>query len=139
MKKIKNIILALVVSLSALFVATPAMAAGQCAGGVSSAECNKICNDTNLDDYQKEVAGCNIESNNIIQGHIQSIINTAIAVIGIVAVFVIVFAGQRFMTAQGDPAQIKKAKDMVFYAVIALIVATIAGAAVLFVSGAIGK
>ena len=67
------------------------------------------------------------------------IINTAIAVIGIVAVFVIVFAGQRFMTAQGDPAQVKKAKDMVLYAVIALIVATIAGAAVLFVSGAIGK
>lgn len=54
---------------------------------------------------------------------------------GIFAVLVIIIAGYLFMTARGDPAQIKRGKDAVRGAVIGLIVIILAFTITQFVLG----
>ena len=53
-------------------------------------------------------------------------INTIIAVIGLIAVVVIVIAGIMYATSLGEPGKMTQAKNMILYAVIALIVAVMA-------------
>lgn len=66
-----------------------------------------------------------------------NIIKIVIAVIGIVAVIVIIISGVTFLTSQGDPAKVKRAKDTILYAVLGLILSVLAYTIVNFVSGAI--
>lgn len=131
---VMTIMISGVLALSSLFVA-PVMA-GECANGSSDAKCNKICNDSNIDDTQKAAAGCTMTSNkeDSLAFRLTNIINIVITVVGILAVLVIVIGGQRFISAGGDPGKVKQAKDMILYAVIAVIVAGLAYAIVNFVS-----
>ena len=55
-----------------------------------------------------------------------------------VAAIFIVIAGVNFVTAQGDPEKVKKARDMVMYAVIGIIVALLARGIVALINVAIG-
>ena len=64
---------------------------------------------------------------------IQTIINLALAVLGIVAVIIIIVGGVTYTTSQGDPAKITKAKNTIMYGVIGLVVALLAFAIVNFV------
>ena len=112
--------------------------AGTCAKGVSEAKCNKICKEENLKNLSKEqknAAGCDTASGASVTNNILNVINVAIGFIGLVAVVVIVFAGQRFLSATGDPGRIKQAKDMILYAGVALVIAALAFAIVNFVAG----
>ena len=140
--KIKNVILATVIAISSLFVAAPVFADG-CSGGthLGDSNCNKICNDPYASAEQKSLAGCDMTSENKDQlpDHIVTIINVAISMIGIIAVIVIVFAGQRILIGGHDSAKLKAAKDMLLYAVIALVVATLSWAIVNYLVVAIGK
>ena len=52
---------------------------------------------------------------------------------------VIVIAGQRYVTAGGDSAKIKQAKDMILYAVVGIVVAGLAWAIINFVAANLGK
>ena len=54
-------------------------------------------------------------------------------VIGIVAVIMIMIAGIRYITANGDPGSIRAARDTVIYAVIGLAIAAMAQVTVRFV------
>ena len=109
--------------------------AGTCAKGVSEAKCNKICGAKNLSAEQKNAAGCDTASGASVTNNILNVIKVAIGFIGLVAVVVIVFAGQRFLSATGDPGRIKQAKDMILYAGVALVIAALAFAIVNFVAG----
>ncbi len=139
--RIRNIILAATIAVSALFVSVPVFADGKCADGLSGSECNKICDDPKISDSQKEIAGCKMtpDSENTLPAHIQNMINVAISVIGIIAVVVIVFAGQRILTGGGDPGKVNQAKNMIIYAVVAIVIATLAWAIINFVITATGK
>lgn len=64
---------------------------------------------------------------------ITGIINGVIAVLGIVAVVVIIMGGISYMTSSGDAAKVKKAKDTILYGVIGLIIVVLAFAIVNFV------
>lgn len=140
--KIKNIILAAVIAVSSLFVAAPVFA-DDCSGGTNlgDSKCNKICSDVKATDEQKSLAGCDMTGNKEDQlpSHIVTIINVAISVVGIIAVLVIAFAGQRIITGGNDSAKVKAAKDMILYAVVALVVATLSWAIVNYIVVAIGK
>lgn len=109
--------------------------AGTCAKGVSEAKCNKICGAKNLSKEQKNAAGCDTASGASVTNNILNVIQVAIGIISLVAVVVIVFAGQRFLSAAGDPGRIKQAKDMILYAGVALVIAALAFAIVNFVAG----
>ncbi|MBP5674908.1 hypothetical protein J6W91_01095 [Candidatus Saccharibacteria bacterium] len=137
MKKVLNILAVVAIVFSVLLAPKPVFA-GECAAGTSDPKCNPVCS-SSIDNDAKIAAGCDVASDDVAPKHIENIINVAITVVGILAVFVIVVGGQRYITSNGDPGKIKGAKDMITYAVIALIVAGLAYAIVTFIGTAIGK
>ena len=94
-----------------------------------------VCDDVEDEDVKK-LAGCTEASNknkNVVD-IIQSGVNVVISLVGMLAVFSIIYGGFTYMTAQSDAAKIKRGKDMVLYAVVALVVAFLAYGIVLFVT-----
>ena len=77
----------------------------------------------------------NVDNN--LKGDIGTIINAVIGVLGIVAVIIIIIGGVSYMTSSGDAGKVKKAKDIILYGVIGLIVCALAFAIVNFVIGGI--
>ena len=73
------------------------------------------------------------DDQNTLVNSVQGIINAIIAVLGIVAVLVIILGGVQYMTSSGDSAKVKKAKDTILYAVIGLIVAALSAVIVNYV------
>lgn len=72
-----------------------------------------------------------------LMGTVKVILNAVFAVIGVVAVVMIILGGVTYTTSQGDPSKVKKGKDTILYGVIGLIVALLAFAIVNFVLGAL--
>lgn len=68
---------------------------------------------------------------------VKVILNAVFAVIGIVAVIMVILGGVTYATSQGDPNKVKKGKDTILYGVIGLVVALLAFAIVNFVLGAL--
>jgi hypothetical protein len=62
-----------------------------------------------------------------------SIINVVIYVTGFIAVAMVVVGGVQYALSQGDPAKVKKAKDIILYGIIGLVVVILAYAIVNFV------
>lgn len=133
--KIKNIMMMVAMLAWGMLFTAPVYADGSCTGGVTG-PCNPICS-SSADAEQKAAAGCNTTSTDTVGNHVTNIINAAISVIGLIGVFVIVMAGQRLMTAAGDPGKIKQAKDMILWAVVGIIIAVLAWAIITFVLGAL--
>jgi hypothetical protein len=61
------------------------------------------------------------------------VINILSVVVGVAAVIVLIFAGLRYILAAGDSAKISSAKDTILYAIIGLVVASLAQVIVRFV------
>lgn len=68
---------------------------------------------------------------------IQTIINTVIFVVGMVAVVMIILGGVSYATSQGDTQKVKKGKDTILYGIIGLVIAILAFAIVNFVLSAL--
>lgn len=94
-----------------------------------------VCDDIE-DEDMKKIAGCNEPTgkNKDVVGIVQSGVNVVISLVGMLAVFSIIYGGFTYITAQSDPAKIKRGKDMVVYAVVALVVAFLAYGIVIFVT-----
>ena len=94
-----------------------------------------VCDDIE-DEDMKKIAGCNEPTgkNKDVVEIVQSGVNVAISLVGMLAVFSIIYGGFTYITAQSDPAKIKRGKDMVVYAVVALVVAFLAYGIVIFVT-----
>lgn len=82
----------------------------------------------------------NLQANAVCDGQndsatnmIQVVINTALIVLGMVAVIVIVIGGIRYSTSGGNSTHVKEAKDTIIYAVVGLVVAIISYSIVNFV------
>ncbi len=89
----------------------------------------KACQDADAE--QKSALGC--DKNQQAPEVVTNIFNGVLTVVGILAVLIIVVAGQRYVTSSGDPAKVQQAKNMILYGVIGLIVALLAFAVVNFV------
>jgi hypothetical protein len=61
---------------------------------------------------------------------LQEILQIVFAILGALAVLMIVIAGLRFITAQGNPQDIGKARSTIVYSLVGLLVALIAEALV---------
>ncbi len=66
---------------------------------------------------------------------IKNIIQVLLIAGGVIAVIVIVVGGLRYMTSNGEQAQVKSAKDTILYAIIGLVVTMVAYAIVTWVVG----
>jgi len=64
---------------------------------------------------------------------ITTIIKLFSAIVGIVAVFMIIFAGLRYITANGDSGNIQTARQTIMYAIVGLIIVALAQFIVQFV------
>ena len=85
-------------------------------------------------------AECGVEDGNDLMTMLNKIINVALAVIGFVAVVMIILGGVQYTTSAGDSGRVKKAKDTIMYGIIGLVVALLAYAIVNFVlSGVFGS
>ena len=73
------------------------------------------------------------EEGNGLTDKVSGIINAVIAVLGILAVVVIILGGIQYMTSNGDAGKVKKAKDTILYGVIGLIIVILSAAIVNFV------
>jgi hypothetical protein len=65
--------------------------------------------------------------------HLQAIVNTVLSVTGAIAVLIIVVAGFKYITSQGNPNEVTVARNAIIYALIGLIVIIAAFAIVNFV------
>ena len=71
-------------------------------------------------------------------GNLNNVLFWVIGMAGIIAVGVIVYGGVKFILAQGDPGKVKQASQIIAYALVGLIVITLAGVITAFATGAIG-
>lgn len=69
---------------------------------------------------------------------LQQILQIIFGIAGALAVLMIVIAGFRFVTAQGNPQEVSKARNTIVYAVIGLLIAITASAIVRLVLGEVG-
>ncbi len=124
MKKIKMLLVGAAVAVAGLFMAAPAMAV-PCPSGSLRGEATTYaqCN------LPEEEEG---KETNLFQT-IQTIINWILAVLGIVAVIMVIIGGFTYMTSQGDPGKTKRARDTILYGIIGLVIALLAFAIVNFV------
>lgn len=125
MTKIKQLIMAVMVTLGIALAVVPV------AGAVSA------INNTCADKLNANTVICKSQGDNI-NTIIKSVVNTLLFLIGVAAVLVIIFGGITYTTSAGSADAVKKAKDMILYAVIGLVIAFSAYAIVNWVLKAFG-
>lgn len=125
----KKIIITLSCAVSLFLAAltlTPALNASaisvfnQCSSNPGSA----VCKAQGTDDFSKMI---------------RNVVNVMLYILGAIAVIMIVIGGIRYSLSGGDASNTKAAKDTILYALIGLVVATLAYAIVNFVLGSIKK
>lgn len=123
MKKFKQILIVMGIVTGFGMVAMPTVSAvdvfGPCVGVSDSAVCGAKGDDANK--------------------FIKTLVDTLLFILGAVSVLVIIVSGILYATSGGDAANIKRAKDMLMYAIVGLVVALLAYAIVNFVLTQIGK
>ncbi len=123
MSKIKNIIvsIALVMGLGLVLIPSTNVSALDLFPSCSSDSSNKLCNDD----------GSNAS------GIIKNLVNTLLFVLGIVSVVMMIYGGMVYTTSAGDSSKITKAKNIIIYSVVGMVVAMSAFAIANFVVGVI--
>ena len=128
MKRLISLILALVFGFGLVAGAAPAVNAS------SSKKVNGV------EQAQQGVDSINGGNNSVnLVEIVSTILNAVFLVVGIIAVVVIIIGGINYMTSQGDPGKVKKAKDTILYGIIGLVITLLAFAIVSFVIGALQK
>ena len=120
MKYIQQVIILLGLCLGVVVALPQTAGAADIWGGCTGNQANTadICGDTK-------------QATNIVK----NLINTALSVIGILAVIMIIFSGFKYINSRGNAENIKAAKDTLLYSVIGLIVTLLSFAIVNFVTG----
>lgn len=124
MKKVL-ISLAVMVSMAIGVIAQPAWAEGT------------LCTDPNIPPELTDAAGCNTTTS--ADAVVNNVIEIVIGVLGLVAVFVMIYGGFTYMTSTGDASKVQRGKNIIIYGLVGLVVAILAYAIVKFVGGAIGR
>jgi TRAP-type C4-dicarboxylate transport system permease small subunit len=118
MKYLKNMLISLVAITGLALVAVPAGAVNvfeACTGVQNNTVCEATKTDTSAGDA------------------IRNVVNVLLYLLGATAVIVIVVGGIMYSTSGGESANVTKAKNMIMYAVIGLVLALLAYAIVNFV------
>lgn len=70
-----------------------------------------------------------------VEGTIQNFLNLFSAIIGVAAVFMMLYGGFRYITSGGDAGKVQAAQQTIIYGVVGLVVAALAQILVRFVLG----
>lgn len=132
---LKQKLLVFLAALSMMFSLVPAAAA------VSSLDCNNPPDTkTAIQCGECGAAGqpsCNTTPKGL-NSTIQAIINVLSALVAVVAVIMIIIGGFRYVTSAGNPESAKGARNTILYAVIGLVIVSIAQIIVHFVLRNVG-
>lgn len=93
--------------------------------------CSEYANDPDL----WNAAGCGTTTS--AETFANNIISVVISLIGLVAIGVMIFGGIMYVTSTGDAAKVQRAKHIIMYGLIGLLVVLLAYAIVLFVGRAV--
>lgn len=125
MIKLKQFIMAAMITFGMVLAVVPAV------GAVSA------INDTCADPLNKDSVICKSQGDSV-QTIIKAVVNTLLFLIGVASVIVIIFGAITYTTSAGSAEAIKKAKDMILYAIVGLVIAFSAYAIVNWVLKAFG-
>ena len=131
-RKIKNLIM----TFASLFVlATPlAMPVAAYADVSPSDVKNSLCSGSNFDVSGKNTANCDSGSNTSgFNNLLRNIVNIFSAVVGVIAVVMIIVGGLRYITSGGDSSKVSTAKNSIIYAIVGLVIVALAQLIVRFV------
>lgn len=103
--------------------------AGEASAGICPSDATNPNASTLAECYISAPAGT---SSNLM-GTVQSAINVAIGLVGVVAVVVMIIGGISFITSQGDAPKVTKARNTILYGLVGLIIAMLSFAIVNFV------
>jgi len=133
MKKLKQLII------SAAFVCGFGLVLAPASVGANVIEDNgaSAIEDTCADPLNADSIICKNKDDDI-KGVIGAVVNALLFLLGIAAVIVIILGGITYTVSAGNEASIKRAKDMILYAVIGLVIAFSAYAIVNWVLNAFG-
>lgn len=123
---IKKILLALAMMVGVLGVTVPVMAWDDAS--------KDVCNDTTASKQVKNAAGCGDRDADVdsTMKTVGTVLNFVIGFVAVIAVIIIVVAGINMTVSQGEPGKVAKARNMIIYAAIGLVVAILAFAIVNF-------
>lgn len=125
MKKLRYLFAAAISGLL-LFTASPALAQPIFATASSRDACNT------LEDLNPNADTCD-ESNGLANRLIKLALNLLSIIAGVIAVLMIIVAGFKYVTAQGDATELSNAKKSLIYALVGLVVVALSQAIVKFV------
>ena len=95
-----------------------------------------ICSDPAMDPELLEAAGCNTEQT--LDSVVTTLISVVLGLIGILAVCVMIYGGITYVTSAGSPEKTMRARNIILYGLVGLVVAGLAYAIVYFVSQVLG-
>jgi ABC-type Fe3+-siderophore transport system permease subunit len=136
---IKQFITGLTILLATLVPLTPALA-GATAGGIFADTLKQdACSGlSQLDDPGSDVQGCSANGAGL-NGTVKSVVNILSYFVGVAAVIMIIVAGLKFVTANGDSARVASARNTLTYALIGIAIAALAQVLINFVLSATNK
>ena len=127
-RKFKNIAVAL--SMLSL-AAAPVLALPAVATAAVNIE-QGVCSGTNFD-ISGNGSNCPTTSSTSFQGLLDNIVNIFSAIVGVIAVIMIIVGGLRYITSGGDSSRVGGAKTTIIYALVGLVVVVLAQLIVHFV------
>ena len=93
---------------------------------------SEVCNDSSIDANLRKAAGCETDDSDAPK-RVADIINIFIAVMGVIAVIMIIYGGVTMVLSLGNAEKVRKAKNIMIYSAIGLLVVLISFAIVNFV------
>lgn len=122
----KNLILIIVsVVVASVFLLAPAPKASALLSGSKDAACSGV----NLGSSST----CDSSSNGTISSLIKTILNVVSFLVGFAAVIMIMLGGFKFLTSQGESANVASARNTILYAIVGLVIVALAQFIVKFV------
>jgi len=95
---------------------------------------NNVCSGTDISLSAGTAGACaNPDSENTVNNTISLALNIFSAIVGIIAVVMIIVGGVKYITSQGESANITSAKNTILYALVGLVVVALAQVIVRFV------
>jgi hypothetical protein len=131
-KKIKNMFIALS---AVLAIATPALVPAAVYADANSTIQQGLCQGTSLDTNQTSCSASAGDAQTKINDLLTQVINIFSIIVGVIAVFMIIFGGLKYITSGGDSGNVSGAKNTIIYALIGLVIVALAQFIVHFVLG----
>lgn len=130
---------ALITGLSLVFAfALPAYAQSTVQQSIN----NGLCQGSNLQISSSNSyygsSGCSATGGINIDSILRHMVNVLSAIIGVVAVIMIIFGGFRYITSGGSDTSVTSAKNTILYAIVGLVIVALSQALVRFVIKALG-